>query len=337
VTVAAAASHVELEAHAVTGDHAAEDPGAADQRAQLPSAGFLEPGVTASRARPRSTLALLGLDPGRRFQQDGVTVDGGVRNSIEGNTSMNFSQEVVEEFSCRRPLRLSTGVTSVGAVNIVTRSGRNDMRGSTFSSTAIQHRRVPGAQARPLAPDPFFARRNPGVWLGGPIAKDRLFYFSNYEYTNQEAVVSFQPNLASAASLGGVFSNPYRGHLFSARVDWKASNKNTAFVRFSHDQNKGFGPSGGAVLPSNWLRNENKSDQMVVGLTSILKSSLLNDFRFNFTYWRNRNLFANETTCGDCVGLGFPQLSINGTNVTVGNTSNATQGRDLCAIRSSIR
>ena len=34
-------------------------------------------------------------------------------------------------------------------------------------------------------------------------------------------------------------------------------------------------------------------------------------------------------TCGDCVGLGCSQININGTNVTVGNTSNATQGRDL--------
>ena len=55
----------------------------------------------------------------------------------------------------------------------------------------------------------------------------------------------------------------------------------------------------------------------------------MNDFRFNFTYWKNRNLFADEATCADCIGLGFPQLNINGTNVTVGNTSNATQGRDL--------
>src|SRR5262249_16754151 len=37
----------------------------------------------------------------------------------------------------------------------------------------------------------------------------------------------------------------------------------------------------------------------------------------------------DSSVCPDCVGLNFPQLQINGTNVTVGNTSNATQGRDL--------
>jgi hypothetical protein len=136
--------------------------------------------------------------------------------------------------------------------------------------------------------------------------------------------VAFQPNLASASGLTGTFPNPYHGHLFSTRVDWKANTNHTAFVRFSHDQNSGFGPSGGAVLPSNWLRNVNKSDQAVFGLTSILASAVVNDFRFNFTYWKNRNL-ADQATCGDCIGLNFPQLNINGTNVTVGNTSNATQ------------
>ena len=102
----------------------------------------------------------------------------------------------------------------------------------------------PALKRDPLNPDPYFARRNPGVWLGGPIVKDRLFFFSNYEYTSQEGVVTYQPNLASASSLGGNFSNLYHGHLFSTRVDWKASNNHNAFVRFSHDQNSGFGPSG---------------------------------------------------------------------------------------------
>jgi hypothetical protein len=334
VNVAAQAVHVDLETHAISGVITRQ------KIQELPLNGrsflqlaFLEPGVTAS---PGSTsqynslfsVSILGGDSNKTA----ITVDGGnVRNSIEGNTGMNFSQEVIQEFQLSSAnFDLSTGITSVGAVNIVTRSGGNERRGSTyFFYRDHDMAAYPALKRDALNPDPFFARRNPGAWLGGPIKKDRLFYFSNYEYTNQEGVVAFQPNLASASSLGGTFPNPYRGHLFSARVDWKQSNDHTMFVRFSHDQNSGFGPSGGAVLPSNWLRNVNKSDQTVVGLTSILSSAIVNDLRFNFTYWQNRNLFANEATCGDCVGLGFPQLNINGTNVTVGNTSNATQGRDL--------
>jgi hypothetical protein len=334
VDVAAAAVHVDVETHGISGLITRQ------KIQELPINGrsflqlaFLEPGVSAnpgstSQYNSLFSVSILGGDSNKTA----ITVDGGnVRNSIEGNTGMNFSQEVVQEFQLSSSnFDLSTGITSVGAVNIVTRSGGNDRRGSAyFFYRDHDMAAYPALNRDPLNPDPFFARRNPGVWLGGPIKKDRVFYFANYEYTSQEGVVSFLPNLASASALTGTFPNPYHGHLFSTRVDWKASGNQTGFVRFSHDQNNGFGPRAGAVLPSNWLRNTNKSDQAVVGLTSILTSAVVNDFRFNFTYWNNRNLFADQATCGECIGLNFPQLNINGTNVTVGNTLNATQGRDL--------
>ena len=334
VNVMATATHIETEDYAVTGVITRQ------KIQELPLNGrsflqlaFLEPGVTAS---PGSTsqynslfsVSILGGDSNKTA----ITVDGGnIRNNIEGNTGMNFSQEVVEEFQLSSAnFDLSTGITSVGAVNIVTRTGSNDLRGSGyffFRNNAMAA--YPALRRDALSPDPEFSRQNPGAWVGGPIRRDRLFFFGNYEHTDQKGVVTFQPNLASAAGLGGVFPNPYSGHLISVRADWRASNNHTAFVRFSHDNNSGFGPSGQATLPSNWLRNENRSEQTVFGLTSILSTRLLNDLRVNFTYWRNRNLFADESTCGDCVGLGGSQININGTNVTVGNTSNATQGRDL--------
>jgi hypothetical protein len=334
VNVAANAVHVETEQHAVTGVITRQ------KIQELPLNGrsflqlaFLEPGVTAnpgttSQYNSLFSVSILGGDSNKTA----ITVDGGnIRNNIEGNTGMNFSQEVVEEFQLSSAnFDLSTGITSVGAVNIVTRTGTNDLRGSGyFFFRNNDMAAYPGLRRDPINPNPEFARRNPGAWIGGPIKRDSLFFFGNYEHTDQESVVSYQPNLASASALGGVFPNPYSGHLISTRVDWRANNNHTAFVRYSHDKNSGFGPQGNPVLPSNWLRNVNRSEQTVFGLTSILTERTLNDLRVNFTYWRNRNLFADETTCGDCIGLGFPQININGTNVTVGNTSNATQGRDL--------
>ncbi len=310
---------------------------------------FLEPGVTASPGTTSQYNSLFSVSIlGGESSRTAITVDGGtVRNSIEGNTGMNFSQEVVQEFQLSSTnFDLSTGITSVGGVNIVTRTGGNQFHGSGYFffrdhnmaaypglKRICQEPSAPalcnGAAERKAIEDPFFARRNPGVWVGGPIIKDRLFFFSNYEYTNQTSVVTFQPNYATANSLAGNFASPYRGHLFSTRLDWKVSANHTAFLRYSHDQNKGFGPRSGASLPSNWLQNKNFSDQTVVGITSTLTPTLVNDFRFNYTYWQNRNLFPDSGVCPDCVGLNFPQLNINGTNVTVGNTENATQGRDL--------
>jgi hypothetical protein len=334
VTVEAATAQINYESHSVDGVITRQ------KIQELPLNGrsflqlaFLEPGVTASPGTTSQYNSLFSVSVlGGESNKTAITVDGGnVRNSIEGNTGMNFSQEVVQEFQLSSSnFDLSTGITSVGAVNIVTRTGGNQYHGSGYFFFRDHNMAAYPALARnPANPDPFFARRNPGVWVGGPIIRDRLFFFTNYEYSNQASIVTVQPNLPSAVGLAGNFGSPYRGHLFSTRIDWKVTDKHSAFLRYSHDQNKGFGPQGGAVLPSNWLQNRNFSDQGVLNVTSSLTPTLVNDFRFNFTYWQNRNLFADQATCPDCVGLGFPQLNINGTNVTIGNTSNATQGRDL--------
>lgn len=310
---------------------------------------FLEPGVSAS---PGSTsqynslfsVSILGGDSNKTA----ITVDGGnVRNSIEGNTGMNFSQEVIQEFQLSSSnFDLSTGITSVGAVNIVSRSGGNQFHGSGYyffrdhnmsaypglKRICVETPTSPAclnAASRKRVEDPYFVRSNPGVWIGGPIKRNRAYFFTNYEYTRQVQAFVVQPNVPSVSGLAGNFSSPYNGHLFSAKVDLKVNDKNNVFGRYSRDQNKGFGPQGGATMPSNWLQNTNSSNQVVVGWTSVIQPTLVNDFRYNFTYWRNRNLFADQATCPGCIGLGFGQLDLVGSNFRVGNTSNATQGRDL--------
>ncbi len=334
VTVEGTSSQINYESHTVDGVITRQ------KIQELPLNGrsflqlaFLEPGVsvspgTTSQYNSLFSVSILGGDSNKTA----ITVDGGnIRNSIEGNTGMNFSQEVVQEFQLSSTnYDLSTGITSVGSVNIVTRNGGNEFHGSGYMFFRDHNMAAYPALARnPVNPDPFFVRRNPGVWVGGPIVKDRLFFFSNYEYQNQTQVFAVQPNQPSVAPLFGVYPSPYSGHLFSTRVDWKATDKHSLFLRYSHDQNKGFGPNGGPQPPSNWLQNKNFSDQGVFGVTSVFTPTLVNDFRFNYTYWQNRNLFADEQVCPGCLGLGLSQVSISGTNITLGNTSNATQGRDL--------
>ena len=297
---------------------------------------FLEPGVTVSPGTTSQYNSLFSVSVlGGESNKTSITVDGGnVRNSIEGNTGINFSQEVVQEFQLSSTnYDLSTGITSVGSINIVSRSGSNQFHGSGYYFFRDHNMAAyPGLARNALSPDPFFARRNPGVSVGGPIIKDRLFFFTNYEYMNQTQVFTVQPDVTSVRGLAGNFLSPYRGHLFSLKLDLKLNDKHNLFARYSHDQNKGFGPSGGAPLPSNWLQNKNFSDQSVLGVTSVFTPTLTNDFRFNYTYWQNRNLFADQNTCPGCLGLGFPQITLQGTSANVfavGNTSNATQGRDL--------
>jgi carboxypeptidase family protein len=353
VTVeAAGASQINYESHSVDGIITRQ------KIQELPLNGrsflnlaFLEPGVRVSPGTTSQYNSLFEVSVlGGANDKTAITVDGGnVRNSIEGNTGMNFSQEVVQEFQLSSAnYDLSTGITSVGAVNIVTRSGGNEFHGSGYFFFRDHNMAAyPGlkricdenptnaictnADSRKGTDDPFFARRNPGLWVGGPIIKNRLFFFTNYEYTNQVQVFTVQPDVASVAGLAGNFLSPYRGHLFSLKLDLKLNDKHNLFARYSHDQNRGFGPNGGATLPSNWLQNKNFSDQSVLGVTSVFTPTLTNDFRFNYTYWQNRNLFADENTCPGCLGLGFPEFAttVGSNNFRLGNTQNATQGRDL--------
>ena len=338
VTVEAATSQMEYEHNAIEGVITR------DKIADLPLNGrsFLQlaqmsPGVTVSPGGTAQYNALFSVSIlGGATGQTSITVDGGnTRNAIEGGSQMNFSQEVVKEFQLSSAnFDLSTGITSVGSINVVTRTGSNDWHGTGYFYFRDHNMAAyPALKRNPFSPDPFFARRNPGFSVSGPIVKDRLFFFFNYEHMNQVQAVTSQPDLPSVAGLAGNFGSPYVGETLSFRLDYQITLKHLLFVRYSHDGNHAFGPTtvtGNATLPSNWLRNTNWADQTVLGLTSILSSAVVNDFRGNYAYWQNRNLFPTASVCPNCIGLGFPQVTLVGSsNFTVGDTLNATQGRDL--------
>ena len=169
VNVAANAIHVETEAHAVSGVITRQE------IQELPLNGrsflqlaFLEPGVTASAGSTSQYNSLFSVSIlGGDSNKTAITVDGGnIRNNIEGNTGMNFSQEVVEEFQLSSAnFDLSTGITSVGAVNIVTRTGSNDLHGSGYYFFRNNDMAAyPALRRDPLNPNPDFSRQNPGAW-----------------------------------------------------------------------------------------------------------------------------------------------------------------------------
>jgi hypothetical protein len=294
---------------------------------------FLEPGVgvgTQSLAQYNAqfSVSVLGGSSGKTA----ITVDGGnVRNPLEGNTAQNFSQEVVEEFQITSAnFDLSTGIAASGAVNIVSRSGGNDFHGGAYFFFRDNNLSAyPALRRNPFAPDPFFARRQSGFLVSGPIKRDKLFFFFNMENNNQDSVVTVQPDSPFFASLANNYSNPYNGKQISAKFDYRINTKHNMFLRYSHDGNNGFGPRSGATLPSNWLVNRNWADQSIMGVTSTLSATLVNDFRFAYHYWNNRNLHPTANECAGCLGLGLPEMSIAGTNVRFGNTSNGPQGRDI--------
>jgi len=291
----------------------------------------LEPGILVTPANPAQFNAQFSVSVlGGPASHTAITVDGGnVRNPIEGGSGTNFSQEVVQEFQLSSTnFDLSTGITAFGAINVVTRSGGNDFHGAGYfyfrdHNTAA----YPSLVRDPLDENPFFARRQAGFWLGGPIKKDRLFFFFNFENTNQNGVYVVEPDLPSLRNLGAAASAPYDGKTLSAKFDYHVNLKNTLFVRYSHDGNNNAGPFGVPVPPSNYVQNKNWSDQSLLGLTTILTPAVVNDLRFSYWYWQNRN---NPAPCNGCPGEGGPEIYFVGSNnYVLGNNFNSPQGRDL--------
>ena len=276
-----------------------------------------------------------------------ISVDGAsVNDRVTGGTSQNFSQETVEEFQLSSfNFDLSTGGTSTGAINIISRTGTNAYHGSGFYFFRDHNMaafpgfaracdpRAPSpncgdAQARPRLEDPFFARRQTGFDLGGPLRKDRLFWFTNFEYTNQVGARSISFNNPLFQVYNHVAAQPYRGKLFNFRGDYRVSDKHSAFLRYSQDTNTNL--AGGNDLESTWISSRNWANQSLFGLTSVLTPRTVNEFRYSYSFFSNRLSPPDSTQCNDplyCFNLNGPRIG--GFGLTLGNDPNVTQHRIL--------
>jgi hypothetical protein len=296
----------------------------------------LEPGVTVVQGNPAQFNAQFNVSVlGGPASHTAITVDGGnVRNPVEGGTGQNFSQEVVQEFQLSSTnFDLSTGITAFGSINIVTRGGSNDFHGAGYFYFRDHNMGAyPSLARNSFTDDPFFARRQSGFVFSGPLKKDKLHFFGNFEYTNQAGVYVVQPDLPSVAGFGTLAAAPYRGKQFSGRVDYRYNDKHSMFVRYSHDGNTNSGPFGIPVPPSNFVSNKNWVDQYLLNVTSIISPRVVNDFRFSYQYWQNRNIPApcSGSATGNCIGTGGPEVFyLNSVNFALGNNFNSPQGRDL--------
>jgi outer membrane receptor for ferrienterochelin and colicin len=169
----------------------------------------LEPGVTIATGTPGQFNALFTVSVLGAGNRTVITIDGGnVSDNVTtsgGISSMNFSQETVQEFQLSEVnFDISTPVAAGGAINVVTRSGSNTWHGSGYFFFRDHNMAAyPNLIRSPADPNPFFVRRNPGAWLSGPIIKDKLFFFFNYEYQNQVQALATQTTSTFLAPLTG--------------------------------------------------------------------------------------------------------------------------------------
>jgi hypothetical protein len=173
-----------------------------DQRDYL-SYTLLMPGVSDARGSvgtdfhvrqtPQTGLSFYGSN-GRG---NNVTVDGGQFNGDSGAVEVNLSQDAVQEFQINRSsYSAELGAASGASINIVSKSGSNDLHGTVygFFRNDAMDARNPFAFTNALnVGSPFslnatstptkdtLSRQQYGATLGFPIQKDKTFFFASYE------------------------------------------------------------------------------------------------------------------------------------------------------------
>jgi hypothetical protein len=189
-----------------------------------------------------------------------VSVDG-ADNSDDwiGGFLQNFSPEAIQEFAVRTAMEdADTGRTTAGSVVITTKHGTNQWHGDEafYERAASLNARFPIENPAPNPKQPF-SRQNYVGTLGGPLVKDKLWFFSSLEYVRENASIAYSPEsqtqfnaLAQLAAQGLVTVGnttvtsipvptsvpvPFRDYLGLIRLDWDQSSGSQWFLRTAAD------------------------------------------------------------------------------------------------------
>src|SRR5215475_1673393 len=212
------------------------------------------------------------------------------------------------------------GRAAGGVINVITRSGSN-----AFSGSFMAMDRPSGIVARA----PLAAKKAKQTWemvdgnVGGPLLRDRLFLFFNYEfnpYTSQNPV-TITPAAITALQLPSSELEDMNGETFhtpSVKLSYRLNAKNSGFFRYNRFTNHQ--PGGGSGLSSVSRSNIYKDRMNGFGgqLATILGSSLLNELRAGLN---TRNTWNTPPCSGGSAQINISGVANVGCNLAVASTS----------------
>jgi hypothetical protein len=236
-----------------------------------------------------------------------VNVDGGDnKDNVVGSLIQNFAYESIQEFQVLQHRWTAESGRSVGGVvNVVSKSGTNDFRGSLFgsyrsdSTRAMDFFEEQRKAATPTFEKAEFSRQEYGGSLGGPILKDKLFFFGAVEKFKEESnnVVTQaaldQLNAIPGAEVLSEIPTPYDDLLITAKVDWHPATNHTLFARFAYQDQSS--PNDQIPVPAtrdlnNGNTNNTTNKDFVASHTWAIGGSRLNQFTYHYQDFANEIL-----------------------------------------------
>ncbi|HYJ88080.1 MAG TPA: carboxypeptidase regulatory-like domain-containing protein [Pyrinomonadaceae bacterium] len=223
-----------------------------------------------------------------------VTVDGADDNDdVVGGQVQNISQEAVQEFQiATNRFSAQLGRSGSSVINVVTKSGSNEYHGSGsfyFRDNALQG--LPATLDRGLGQTPPFDREQIAFSLGGPIQKDKAWFFGSIEYRNQDGAALVGSRDLATRSIRRTFAEaPLNDLLSTERIDWQPTNQDHLFFRYSLQREDDVAPStldraiGSA---SQRQASVNNTHSFLTNYTRVLNPRVVNSFNFSFSSFFN--------------------------------------------------
>jgi len=222
-------------------------------------------------------------------------IDGGDNNDdTVGGLLQLFPLEAIQEFNfVTSRSKAENGRSNGGVMNIITKSGTNDLHGSFFTlfrDTSMNA--ITTTEKNNNAEKQDYRRYQYGGSFGGPIVKDKMHYFGAVERTQQDTfqVVSTKGLFPSE---DGVFATPYRETLANVKVTANVSPNQYLSVRYGRNQNsQPYGAANNRAV-SAWGDSGNSFNSVNLNHNWVLAGNKLNEFIFQYADFAN-NITANS-------------------------------------------
>lgn len=243
---------------------------------------------------PTKTNTVVISSAGQLGRGGNAMIDGTDNNDdVVGGSLINISQDAVREFQiATNRFSAEYGRSASSVINVVTKSGTNNVRGSvSFYERDRKIQALPATFDRQNNPVVPFDRQQYSFTIGAPIIKDKLFAFGAFEYRNQDgaSLVGIR-DVANRRITNGFALAPLNDALFNSRFDYIANDKNSLNFRYSFEDVNATDLSklDRARGSGSYLQNlKNRFHSFQAAWTSVLSPRIVNNFSFSVNNFDN--------------------------------------------------